>query len=442
MRVMTELEVEAQWRRPSGHLDRKVCWLVALGCVLTLAVAAMGPRWFWSSYGDYRVHVNRFWIENGLVLLTGAVLVVGLALRGTSAALRLALALPLAHVAAIVTAWAGWNALSPRLGDAHDAGPIVAAMPMGATTLGAIAVCLVAGRLASRRRDWVHGTTVFALGWLLAVGLWLPLAANWYCRELGWMTFEELGALHPFRIAAFVLVPPAAAALAYTLVLMRAPALTRKLHGALSMALPVVLIAALVSRAQPPEVALTMYGNFVHVLLALTIAVIAMFAVLALGLLARARRARSLLAAPRRGTVICDGTAIALELTSWLRGPRYVTQPFTIATPREELVVPAGIEILAPLPDVTTQLEVGELLDLVRQGDPVVVGGFVDADASHPFRGALAALPGDRGVVVAHADRTTFGDRDLALVLWRPCVAYLVIVVTIALPGLIAALAV
>ena len=78
----------------------------------------------------------------------------------------------------------------------------------------------------------------------------------------------------------------------------------------------------------------------------------------------------------------------------------------------------------------------------MRQGDPVVVGGFVDADPAHPFRGSLAALPGDRGIVVAHADRTTFGDRDLALVLWRPCVAYLVIVVTIALPGLIAALAV
>ncbi|MBV8759017.1 MAG: hypothetical protein JO257_17140 [Deltaproteobacteria bacterium] len=423
-----------------GHLERPLRALVTLGCVITLLVTALGPRWLWHSYGNYRLPA--FWIENTLVGMTAVILATALILRGASLHLRLALALPLAHLAAVVAAWAAYNALAPQVADISEAGSIPRALPMGATTLGALLLALVVGRLTSRRRDWHHGATVFALSALLAVGLWLPIAASWYCRGVDWSMWHALAEQHPYRITGFVVIPPVAAAIGYTLLVMRAPAAARMLRWPLSVALPIIFVAALAARLEPPRLAFEMYGNFVHILLAQTIAVIATFAVLAIGLLARARRAKSMLASARRGTVRCDGLPLALELTSWLRGPRYITEAFTVHTPREELIVPAGIEILAPMPPETTQLRIGEALPLLRAGDPVLVGGFVDADPSHPFRGSLSSLPGDRGLAVAHAERTSFGDADLALVLWRPALAYLMIAVSIALPALAAVLAV
>ncbi len=428
-----------------GQLERPLRGLVMLGCAITLLVTAIGPRWLWHSYGWQSFgarHFSAFWIDNTLVLMTCAILGSALFLRGASLHLRLALALPLAHLAAIVTTWAAYNALAPHVEDLAEASSILRALPMGLTTLGALALALVVGRVTSRRRDWHHGTTVFALSALLALGLWLPIAASWYCRGLDWPTWHALAAQHPYRIAGFVVIPPVAAAIGYTLLVMRAPEAARMLRWPLSVALPILFVVALASRLEPPRLAFEMYGSFIHVLLAQTIAVITMFAVLALGLLARARRAKAMLSSARRGTIHCDGLPLALELTSWLRGPRYVTQAFTVQTPREELLVPAGIEILAPMPPETTQLHIGEALPLLRTGDPVLVGGFVDADPAHPFRGSLSSLPGDRGLAVAHADRTHFGDADLAFVLWRPALAYLMIAVSIALPALAAALAV
>lgn len=431
MRVMTT---------DPGQLERPLRAVVTLGCAITLLITALGPRWLWESYGEYRRPA--FWIENTLVLMTAAILGTALALRGASLHLRLALALPLAHVAAVVTAWAAYNTLAPQIANIAESSAIPRALPMGATTLGALGLALVVGRLTSRRRDWQHGTTVFALSALLTVGLWLPIAASWYCRGLDWTAWRALAERHPYRIAGFVVIPPVAAAIGYTLLVMRAPEAARGLRWPLSAALPILFVVALACRLQPPRLAFEMYGNFVHILLAQTIAVIATFAVLAIGLLSRARRAKATLATGRRGTVHCDGLPLALELTSWLRGPRYVTQAFTVQTPREELLVPAGIEILAPMPPATTQLRIGEALPLLRSGDPVLVGGFVDADPDHPFRGSLSSLPGDRGLAVAHADRVHFGDADLALVLWRPALAYLMIAMSVALPALAAALAV
>ena len=431
MRVMTT---------EPGQLERPLRTLVTFGCIITLLITGIGPRWLWHSYGS--PHLPAFWIENALVLMTAAILGTALLLRGASLHLRLALALPLAHLAAVVTAWAAHNALAPQVADISEAGAIVRAVPMGPAVLGALGLALVVGRLCSRRRDWHHGTTVFALSALLAIGLWLPIAASWYCGGLDWPMWHALAEQHPYRITGFVVIPPVAAAIGYTLLVMRAPGAARMLRWPLTVALPIIFVCALAARLEPPRLGFEMYGNFVHILLAQTIAVIAMFAVLAVGLLARARRAKALLASARRGTVRCDGTAVGLELTSWLRGPGYLTQAFTIHTPNEELIVPAGIEILAPVPPEVTQLRNGEVLPLLRDGDPVVVGGFVEADPAHPFRGSLSSLPGDRGLVVAHADHTTFGDADLALVLWRPALAYLMIAVALALPALAAALAV
>jgi len=428
---MAELDVLSDWRRPGGHLDRKVCALVGLGVAVTLAVTVVGPRWFWSAYGDPAV--SKFWIRNGLTLLAGTLLLAALLLRGTSAALRLALALPLAHVVAITGAWSAWSAVSPRLADARHAGPILRALPMGPSTLAAFALCAIAGRAVSRRRDWLHGTVVMALASLLAVGLWLPLAASWYCHGVLWQSWQELGEAHPYRIAAFVLVPPLCAAFAYTL-------LQERIRWLATMVVPLVFAFAMAARSEPSQLALAMYGNFIHLLLALILASIAAIAGLGLALLSRARRAERMLRTARTGTIVCDGAALVLEIPSYLRGPRLLSQPFTIATPGGPLLVPPGVEILARIPPISTQLRGGEALALAQNGDPVLVGGFIDPDPAHPFRGSLAPQPGPDGIVVARAGETAFGDADVALALWRPCVAYLVIGIAVALPGLVSAL--
>jgi hypothetical protein len=440
MHVMSEVEVMSLWRRPAGSLDRKVCAFVLLACAVTLAVTLVGPRWFWSAYGDR--HIGTFWIHNALALLVGALLAGALIIRGTSASLRLALTLPLAQLAAITVAWSAWLRIGPQLQDAHDADQILRVLPMGATTSGVLAICAATGRVLARGRDCVHGMVVMALGSLLAVGLWLPLAAAWYCKGIQWLSWEEVGAAHPYRIVAFVLVPPLCAALAYARLVMRAPTLASRLRPALSVVVPFVFLCALIMRAEPSQLALAMYGNFVHVLLALTIAAITSIAVLGLTLLLGARRAGRLLRDARTGTIECDGSAILLELPSWLRGPRLTSRAFTIRTAHHLLVIPPGVELVSPVPAISTQLRDHEALELARHGDPVVVGGFVDPDPDHPFRSLTAPQPGPHGLVVARAGKATFGDVDVALALWRPCVAYLVIVVAVALPGLIAALAV
>jgi hypothetical protein len=430
MHVMSELDVMSSWRRPAGSLDRKVCAFVFVACAVTLAVALVGPRWFWSAYGDHRI--NTFWIHNGLGLLVGAILVAALSIRGTSPALRLAIALPLAHIAAITAAWSAWMQLSPHLPDARYAGPILGMLPMGATTIGALLLCGAVGWMACRR-EWLHGMLVMALSSLLAVGLWLPIASAFYFEGMRRVPWDELARTYAHGMVAFVLVPPLCIAAAYTVY----PWLRRLV----SATVPLAFLVALIARVAASEHALAMYGNFVHVLLALTIAAISSIAVLGLALLFRARRAARLLRDAHTGTIECDGTAIHLELPSWLRGPRLVSRAFAVRTGHHVLVIPAGVDVASPIPPITTQLRGDEALDLARAGDTVVLGGFVDPDPDHPFRSISAPQPGPDGIVVAREGKTTFGDRDVALALWRPCVAYLVIAVAVALPGLVAALA-
>jgi hypothetical protein len=156
-----------------GPPDRKVCVLVAVACAVTLAVTISGPRWFWSAYGGDTT--GKFWIQNGLATITAVMLVASLVVRGTTAPLRLALALPLAHLAVIAAAWSAWSHLAPRLADARHNAPILDALPLAPVLLGALALFAIVGRLASRR-DPLQGMLTVALAALLAVGLWIITA--------------------------------------------------------------------------------------------------------------------------------------------------------------------------------------------------------------------------------------------------------------------------
>lgn len=215
-----------------------------------------------------------------------------------------------------------------------------------------------------------------------------------------------------------------------------------RLRRPLSLVLLGAVTCAIVTRCEPSQLALAMYGNFVHVLLALTIAAISSIAVLGLMLLFRARAAARMLRDGHAGTIECDGAAIVLDVPSWLRGPRLTSRAFTIRTAQHLLAIPPCVGIVSPVPAITTQLRTGEALELARAGDRVVVGGLVAPDQDHPFRSISAPQPDPRGIDVARAGQTAFGDLDVALSLWRPCVAYLAIGVAVALPALVAALAI
>jgi hypothetical protein len=149
---------------------------------------------------------------------------------------------------------------------------------------------------------------------------------------------------------------------------------------------------------------------------------------------------RSFTARERRGGTIApdsDEPVIGLEITSWLRGPRVVQRGFAVTTAVGTLPV-RGAHLVAGLPAATTQLRVGERLGVLAPGDEVQIGGHGDASGD-PFRTSAAPLADGMFVAPAALDRPGFP--SVALVLWRPCVAYLLIVSAIAVPALAALLA-
>src|SRR5262249_37056159 len=124
------------------------------------------------------------------------------------------------------------------------------------------------------------------------------------------------------------------------------------------------------------------------------------------------------------------------EITSWLRGPHTVVERFTVATASGAVVVPRGAELVAALPEITTQLAIGESIPALCAGDHVVVAGFVEPDAHHPFRDSSALVPGSGRILVARQSDDRRGLVDVALAVWRPCVTALAILMVVSLVGL------
>jgi hypothetical protein len=211
----------------------------------------------------------------------------------------------------------------------------------------------------------------------------------------------------------------------------------RRHRAAIGTLLVMLLAAALIIRFAPSHDASVLYGNFVPTLLAAaTVAVLALVAV-AITAWPRRRRTRHALAGR---VAIHDGVAARFTLASWLRGPRPVTHAFTLVTPRGHVPVPAGVALDVALPAVSTALATGESIAVVRAGDEVAIDGFIVPPAGHPFRDSTAPQPGPRGLVLSRTDTAPADLAQVALVTWRPCVAYLAIVLVVALPALAGAL--
>ena len=89
-------------------------------------------------------------------------------------------------------------------------------------------------------------------------------------------------------------------------------------------------------------------------------------------------------------------------------------------------------------PQSTTLLRTGESIPTLRPGDRVALAGYVHITSPGPFRSTSAPIPGEGGITVRRvgAGDERCGLGNVALELWRPSVAYLVICVACALPGL------
>ena len=452
-----------------GAISSANAALIGLACAVTLVVATAGPHMLWhfagyvvdyETYGDYDHHSLaasdiRFWICNGLAIGFALMIVAAYLPRWSLArAVRVAVVLPIAHVLVLAAAWWVWPTVADRLPRLRETAPLVDALPMDRVVLGAGAACLAFGWLAAMRRrgEWVHGVVMLALATLFLVGMWLPIGAalvsppatrnHWL--ESSILTEFARSFADPGPWIARMLVPPFIVALGFTIVALRRPDLLRRNRHWIVYTVGGLFVLALAMRFDPSYSAALAYVNFVHVLLALASVAVGSLGLLAVSLALRGARGRRLLAKdPRRleGEIVDGDSVVALvEITSWLRGPRTWLRAFTVTTRAGATPIPSGAELVSALPAVTTQLETGERLGVLRRGDRVMIAGLVEPPANHPFRDSAALVPGTAGVYIARAGDRTGRFAGLALALWRPCVAYFTIVMAVALVGLVAAL--
>jgi hypothetical protein len=425
-----ERESLEQWWR-AGTLPGWVCAVVAAACVVTVTVAAAGARVVWEQVGRY-VGVNRFHGGNDLAIGLALAIVVCVAAPGAvSRWVRMAVLLPVLQLLGMAVAWAYWLYLTAGDRAVWNATRLVENLPLSYVVAELTLLCSAAGFVIARRRmrEWLHVATMIALVDLLLFGLWLPIVAPLVSAR--WSI-------------PVVLLPPLVAAMLIAWRAHRDRWLFARRGTVFAAAVGVLFCVAAFARLEPSETALRNYTSFTHVLLATAAVAIAMLVALATTLHVRTRRARQAIARDAlrlAGTIVTDDIVGRIEITSWLRGPELVVGPCSVTTARGEVLVPGGAELVAHVPPITTRLAVGESVVVLRGGDRVELAGYVrPAAAGHPFRDAAAdALVPGPGVRIAptDADRVTGG--DVALAVWRPAVAYLLIVTAVAVPGVLTA---
>jgi len=445
----SELDVHDLSRPREGDVDGWVRWAVGLACVVTFLIAVVVPRVL-SQYGDGTMF-DGFWFQNGLALAVGMVIAFGcIPLDGVSRSVRLAVVLPLLHLGLMIVAWLGWALLSSRMSRAVVMLPVLDAVPLG-WVLGAVAATIgMAGAWIgrSRRGEAIHAIVMISLVALLLLGLWLPFASlgvtspdaeTWRDAISRWDSLRAQLA-SPARLAAIVLGPPLVGAIGYTLIAIRRRHWIPRVRIAVVAVLAVAWVMAISIRRDASDHAVIVYSNFMPWLLAAAVAALAAIAALTVVTWLGGHRRRAGGWRQHTGRIsAARGELIAgYEIASWLRGPRAITTACEVVTAGGTLPVPAGAQLFAPLPLATTLLRTGERVAVVRGGDAVCLGGYEQHATGQPFRDSGAPIPGERGVVIGPTAED--GGGQLALVAWRPCIAYLIIVVVVAVPALIAAL--
>jgi hypothetical protein len=330
----------------------------------------------------------------------------------------------------------------PLLGERTPMTRALPVLPM--TLLVAGATITIGALIVNRKRDRVHAIVMIALANLLLLGLWLPIATRLWAgtgRATSWdAAIQALESLRPRRVDAR---PAVLVAAVFAAINVNRPALAHRLRTLIAIGLFALFTISMAIRTSSYHGGFLLYDNFLHLLLGVAmIAVVSTCTLSVVTWLASLRASRRLAheKTTRPGVIVDeDGPVVAcLQITSWLRGPRLVTRPFTALVAGNEIHVPAGIDVATSIPRVSSVLRTGEAVVVLQQGDQVELGGFIDRETGDsPFRSASATVPGPRGVVVGRIGEHTTAGQSMGLAAWRPSVAYMMIVIVVALPGLL-----
>lgn len=441
----TDAEVQAFWSRPS-HGDRWVPFVVVLAGVVTLAVIVILAGQAWTQ----AARLDRLAARSEIGAVLGGIGAVALLATvwlsrydDVSLWARAAVGLVCVDIALAAGAWF----LSHRLQPSKDGLlPLWSALPAPAIAFGAGLLLFVLATIHVRVRrlvyapGWLRGTVVFALAYLLLLGLWLPVVVPEHPHE--WFDAIDLAHVRPFATS----IPPALAALAVAMVTVTRRAWLRKLVPVGGVLVGLLLVGAMTARTDTTRNALLIYANYIHVLFAAAWFALSSLAALAWthGRVLRANRVDTQRPAPwvQRGVVECEGEAEvvgAWHVDGWLAGLRTSLRGFTLRSARGDLLlVPPGSRLVAAVPTSTVGAAHDEPQAALRAGDEVVVSGFVASEGEGPYRTAGLAVPGADGLVVtAPRGRDEPAGRDVVLLLYRPCVLFLVAVALAALPGVV-----
>jgi hypothetical protein len=406
--------------------------VVIAACAITVMAAGVGARELWLLDSD-AVPTSKFWFQNGLAIALGAwIIATGLPGSRTSRALRVAVLLPVAHAIALSFAWLWWRTHAASLPLAQLQTPLEEELPLVPVIATLALLCVLTSVLVTRRRrhERVQATAMMALSFLLLLGLWLPLACRWWGPAYFPEDARLVMILPAHGLVALALLPPMLGAIAFTAFAMHRGVHTPSARVWLALGAGCLFLGAIGARVGAPSAACVAYANFFHVLLGAGLVAIASLVVLgATNLARRERRGRI------EGVIAGDVPVAGFEIRSWLRGPTPVVGGFVARTAHGDIPIAPGAALDLPLPPETIAARLGEGVAALRGGDRVTLAGFDLAGAEgHPFRGSHLPQPGSDGISVGAAGCRGFANAALAT--WRPCVAYLLILVAVALPAL------
>lgn len=452
-----------------ARLPLWVTWLVGASCVFVPMLFATAMFLTWDGLGR---DSSEFWLFCvAPPLAVTAIMCVWIARRGDlSGVVRAAVLVPIVHVVFTALCWFLWDSYSDRIEGALDRLPLVNALPAPKIALGLGALVIVGALVPRGRRHrgkvpvWLRASVSFALAHVLLLGLWLPIAA------VGWQDLFtthimprgvlELIPPRAVEFAQIALIPPTVGALVFAVVSTAWPESLRTLADKGGLLLALGLFIALGCRLLAEYTGFVAYANMVHVLLA--DAIFCLLCVVALGLAhARvlffaARDAgkaapwvqRGVIEAERDATGTSPDAVGVLRHLGWLHGLRGRVRRFWLRTANGRLDVPADTRLIAPMPLASTFSQVdgarlGDDFDrrdspLLHTGDEVVVSGYVEPAGDGVYRRHALPVPGPHGLVItcARAPKETVW-RDIQLIMWRPCVLYLLVVSAAALPGMV-----
>ena len=440
--------------------------MIAGACAVTVIIAALGMDSMWGSVewieqsDRWSFGRDPFLYQSGLAIALAAVIVaLWLPRFEVSRLLRVAVLLPVVHIGAIVVAGFAWSALRGDIAEADASlGFTVTnvpkiALPSAALLVVAFGIMLAFSVLLKRKHgEWAHASVMMALSFLLLLGLWLPMLSRLSVSTPGafnaieslqrwgpdsyywsWQWNHRLFGREAFNLLA--VIPPALCALGFTVLVFRASRWFARVRRHTKLAVKLLLGGAILAALTLPNEGWLLYLESSYlVMFGVVLAIgslITLTVVSRLGSLAAHFNFRRL---PKLEGVIArdeEQEAARFEITSWLRGPRLVTRSFVVMTPYGNVPL-TGVNVLAAMPSTTTTLDVGEHAPVFAPGDRVVIAGRKSRADGGPFRAADAADV----VAIAAPDARPYRFSDVTLVVWRPAVAYLAIMLAVALPYL------